>query len=88
MAQKNSRMKREESDIAGRIGFQMASQASFTGFDSRPRNQKEKGMKTIFIKINKLWVELERDEPQGNPALEISLGLLLLGFLVAAVALA
>ena len=45
-------------------------------------------MKTIFIKINKLWVELERDVPQGNPALEISLGLLLLGFLVAAVALA
>jgi hypothetical protein len=48
----------------------------------------EKDMKTIFIKINKLWVELERDEPQGNPALEISLGLLLLGFLVAAVAFA
>jgi len=45
-------------------------------------------METVFIKIRQYWVELERDEPQGNPALEIGLGLLLLGFLVAAVALA
>jgi hypothetical protein len=45
-------------------------------------------METVFIKIRNYWIELERDEPKGNPALEIGLGVVLLGFLVAAVALA
>ena len=45
-------------------------------------------METVFIKIRNYWIELERDEPKGNPALEIGLGVVLLGFLIAGVVLA
>jgi hypothetical protein len=45
-------------------------------------------MKTIFIRINRFWIALEAGAPKGNPVLEISLGLLMLGFLIAGVVLA